>query len=73
MKKKVNKAATCTGKFTFLRFGEARSIANDMNRRRDGGTAHAYRCKVCKGFHVGGSRPKPRKPEYIPDDLEVGT
>ncbi len=47
------KAASCDGKRPYESFGEAEKC---MSRNPDGkppGKLHAYKCDICKKFHVG--------------------
>ena len=44
--------AGCDGKHRYDSFRQAEKSAR-MVRRWHGGRLHAYRCAVCRGFHVG--------------------
>jgi hypothetical protein len=43
--------ADCEGKVRFTSFARAEAAAARKPQRR------AYACRVCQGFHVGGTRP----------------
>jgi hypothetical protein len=61
-------AAACSGKARFDSMVRAKEVARRAARRHDGDSFEAYRCRVCRGYHVGENvigrvqrdRPKPR-------------
>lgn len=48
--------AGCTGKRTFLHFGQAKKAAVKLRREYDDAHVEAYHCEQCGGFHVGERR-----------------
>lgn len=74
MRKRINGVAVasdCTGKVRFGTQAMAREIAK-RGRERKGGDRHEYRCRWCRGWHVGTLRDRPKRPAAPdPDYLDA--
>ena len=49
----LNGRRGCNGKKTYDTFHDASRVALLVRRNKDGSRVEGYRCKVCRGFHIG--------------------
>lgn len=61
---------SCEGKKRFESMPMARKIAKQLSRRK-GVSALTYRCRICRGFHVGTHDRKRRDDRRDVEELEA--